>query len=270
MIKKWKSTGVLKRVGLLVTVIMAVVIATASVYVVVVLPLTQSPLSQEDLQYSVQKGIESGAEDELVEIARDWAEDNVDGEAGDEMVEFIVEMSTTRQPEMLGQFLKERLRSATTWTYGPIVNQSGDIYEVTATASTHVHEIVPSKTYVPEGMPTPGPFERVATMPFHLTIDLESRGISDWHTHADESAYRETAPVGVSMVSVEEAFGETAADCIHSALALKLSDSLASAVLTEPIEREPTAAIQLKEAINTAGLRDLCEEWIDGSSQEGG
>ena len=256
MIEKWQSTGILKRVGILMAVILAVTIAAASVYVVVVPSPTPVLLPEP-------KGVAE-------EIARAWAEDNIDGAAGDELVEFIVERSTTRQPEMLGEFLKERLRSATTWTYGPIVNQGGDRYEVTATASTDVHEIVPSKiSGVPEGMPTPGPFERVATMPFHLTIDLESRGVSDWHIHADESAYRETAPVGVSMASVEEAFGETAADCIHSALELGLSDSLESALLTEPLEREPIAAIQLTEAINIAGLRNLCEEWIGSSSQEG-
>ena len=270
MIKKWQSTGVSKRVGIPVAVILAVMVAAASVYVLVISPLVQSPQPQEDIQDSVQNRIENGAEDELVEIARAWAENNVGGAAGDEMVEFIVGMSTTRQPEMLRVFIKERLRPATTWTYVPIMNQGGNIYEVTATASTHVHEIVPSKTYVPEGMPPPGPFKTVATMPFHLTIDRESRCVSDWYIHADEAAYRETAPAGASMVSVEEAFGETAADCIHSALDLRLSDSLALALLTRPLLREQTAAIQLEEVINTAGLRDMCEGWIGGSSRLGG
>lgn len=249
-------------------VILAVVVAAASVYVVAVPSLTRSSQPQEDFQASVQNVTEIGTEDKLIEIASDWAEDNIDGAVGDELVKFIVEKSHTRQPEMLGEFLKKGLRPATTWTYGSIVSQDGDRYEVTARASTQVHEIVPSETRVPEGMPTPGPFERVATMPFHLTIDMESRSVSDWHTHADEFAYRETAPPGVTMVYVEDAFGEAAADCIYAALDLRLSDPLESALLTEPTEREMIAAIQLKEAINAAGpgLRDLCEEWIGGSS----
>ena len=262
MIKKWHSTGVSKRVGIPVAVILAVMVVAASVYVLVFPLLTQSPQPQEDLQDSVQNWIENESEGELVEIARAWAEHNVGGAAGDEIVEFIVGMSHTRQPEMLMRFIKERLRPATTWTYVPIINQGGDIYEVTVTASTHVHEIVPSKTFAPEGMPTPGPFETVATMPFHLTIDLESRGVSDWHIHSDEATYRETAPAGVTMVSMEDAFGEIASDCIHSVLDLRLSDSLESALLTEPGDREPIEAIQLKEATNAAGLGYLCKEWI--------
>ena len=78
---------------------------------------------------------------ELEEIARAWTEKNIGGMAGNEMVDFIVSESLTEQPGLLSEYLKERLEPATTWSYGPIVRVEKGRYEVTATASTRVHDM---------------------------------------------------------------------------------------------------------------------------------
>lgn len=259
-VEKWRTAQVSVNLSSLAVAMVLAVIGMSSL---ILLTRSPKPQLQEAIRAPVENGIEGAVEveDELVEIARRWAEDNIDGVAGDELVRFIVDVSNTRQPEELGRFVKERLSPVTTWTYGPIVGQGGDMYEVTVTASTLVHEIVPVRNLgIPEGVSAPEA-QRVVTMPFHLNVNLRSKSVSDWHTHGAEANYS----TNFSTVSIEEEFGEAVGECIHLVMASGLPDSLAIALFTEPREREWIEAEQLNEAIGVAGLTEECEEWVGAS-----
>ena len=262
-IEKWQTTRVSVSLNVLAT---AVVVAAALLAAALLFTRSHKPVSQEIAQDQLQDPTDRSVEDELLETARDWTDNSIDGAAGDELVRFIVERSNTGQPEELGSFVKEGLRLATTWTYGPTVQLRGDRYEVTATASTRVHEIVPiqyiflsqgaQESDAPDGLDDP---RKIVHMPFHLTINLGSKEVSDWHVHADEAIYDINVPLAMSL---EEAYGKTAADCIHAVLEVELPDSTEIALFREPNEREWIEARQLNEAIIKAGLGDVCKTWI--------
>ncbi len=258
-IEKWRTARVSVSLNVLAFAILVAVVAAMSALVL----FTRSPKPQvhEIVQGPIQNGVDSAVEDELVEVARYWTEDNIDGAVGDELVKFIVEMSNNGQPEEFGMFVKERLRSATTWSYGPIVDQ-GDRYEITAMASTRIHEIVPVR-YI--GLPEDAEvrngldgYQEVVTMPFHLTIDLGSKSVFDWHVHADEGTYNTNG----LQVSMEEVYGEAVAKCVRMVLVSGLQESLEIVLFTEPRERERIEASELNEAISEAGLSEVCEEWL--------
>ena len=90
---------------------------------------------------------------------------------------------------MLGRFVKDRLNLATTWSYGPTVNVNRDRYAVTATAETRLHDIVPTIVLSDaQEAPGTGVLERqrantskkqVFTMPFRLTVDMQSKSVPE-------------------------------------------------------------------------------------------
>ena len=130
---------------------------------------------------------------ELQDTARAWTEGNINDVAGDALVEFIASESGAEQPDLFREFLDDRrdiLELATTWSYCPVVSEG--IYQVTATASTNLHEVVPlgprpvtdaSGTEVPID---PNDFKRIATLPFLLTVDTDSKIVTDWSVLSEE------------------------------------------------------------------------------------
>ena len=52
---------------------------------------------------------------------------------------------------MLREYLTERVESATDWSYGQVETAGENVYELTATASTLLHEITPPPIFESEG-----------------------------------------------------------------------------------------------------------------------
>ena len=144
------------------------------------------------------------SESELEAIARAWAADGVNGAAGDEMVEFIVANTTVNSPELLRQYLKPRLDSGATWTYGPFASAGGDSYEAFATATLHTSDIMPATvSYQPKAsgesaFVDPGEFRNVFTLTFRLTVDAASESVTDWRAQDGQAIY---APDAVATIS---------------------------------------------------------------------
>ena len=163
------------------------------------------------------------------------------------------------QPEMFRVYVKERLDLGTNWTYGPTVNVSDDLYEVTATAIVHLGNIMPS-VYATDNneRASPGAFrpKRVFTMPFHLAVNMESSSVTDWRVHAEEFTYE------TNVVSVEDVFGPAMAECVNSALIAGVSGSITELLLKPSDELEDTEIGRLRNALSAPELIDVCEEWI--------
>ena len=205
---------------------------------------------------------------DLNEIVRTWAEYSIEHMAGDELVDFIVSKSFTEEPDLLSEYLKDGLKSATTWYYGPVVRVSDVRYELTATASTRVHDILPLTSIKDRsGAVVPleqDDFSRVATMPFHLTVDMDSKSVTDWYVQLEEGTYVTTMnPAKLANVeTVEEAFGSSSAECIETALGKDISQSDIDALLQPPGMRREIDAVRLSATLSALGLGALCKEWI--------
>ena len=221
---------------------------------------------------------------DVEEIARAWAADSVNGAAGDEIADFIVEESITAQPEMLRDFLKRRLESVTTWNYGQIVRTGENRYETTATATTRVHDAMePPLTITflgePEGADEPKDarvemvrsltasdftYARIAKMPFSLTVDLESDGVTEWRARradADQS-YRIESDKLPNLATVDDLYGDGIAKCVSAAAAEGLPDGVMETLFTPPRARAESDAARARDAVDSAGLGGVCEDWI--------
>ena len=205
---------------------------------------------------------------EVEEIARAWAKDGINGEVGDQMVDFIVSKSFTEEPDLLGEYLKEGLEAATIWSYGPIKEVDGGVYEVSAEASTNVHFIMPLQslndrwgTRVPLD---PEDFKRIATMPYHLRVEMDSKSVTYWHAHPEEGIY--TTIVNPDKMpngeTVEEAFGSEAAECIAVAMGKDLPPADVVTLLQPPGMRKEPDLTRLNATLSAMGLDTLCEEWV--------
>lgn len=221
---------------------------------------------------------------DVEEIARAWAADSVNGAAGDEIADFIVEESITAQPEMLRDFLKRRMESVTTWNYGQIVRTGENRYETTATATTRVHDAMePPFTITflgePEGADEPKDarvemvrsltasdftYARIAKMPFSLTVDLESDGVTEWRARradADQS-YRIESEKLPNLATVDDLYGDGIAKCVSAAAAEGLPSGVMETLFTPPRARAESDAARARDAVDSAGLGGVCENWI--------
>ena len=143
------------------------------------------------------------SESELDAIVRAWAEDNMDGAAGDEPVEFVVANTTVNSTGSLRLFLKARMDSGATWSYGPFAGAGGGSYEASATVALRLNDIMP--TLFPDEMeaagksaPTsqvdPGDFRNVFTLTFLLTVDPASKSATEWRVRDGEAVYVHIPP----------------------------------------------------------------------------
>lgn len=233
---------------------------------------------------SAASGSDILTEFDVEEIARAWAADSVNGAAGDEIADFIVEESITAQPEMLRDFLKRRMESVTTWNYGQIVRTGENRYETTATATTRVHDAMePPLTITflgePEGADEPEDarvemvrslkasdftYARIAKMPFSLTVDLESDGVTEWRARradADQS-YRIESEKMPNLATVDDLYGDGIAKCVSAARAEGLPDGVMETLFTPPRARAESDAARARDAVGAAGLGGVCEDWI--------
>lgn len=243
------------RLGVLIVAVLAVAVAVASVYVVIVPPSPKSDPTPTPVPTPTPGEVAEG-------IARAWAEDNIRGVAGDELVEFrLTKESNTARYEDLRRYLKERIHRATTWSYGPTLDL-GSRYGVTATASVQVHEIRPSRFITSEGV-VEG--EEIIVMPFHLSVDLASESVTDWHVHTDEATYDTNRPESMESlidVAIDDVLRPEAMPCFLATMAAEVTEpDVVAALLKNPEERDPIEAIRLSDAISAAGLGDVCEEW---------
>ena len=283
MIQKWRSARVSVRLGILTVAIMFIITAVAAYFL-----FAGSDWLEDITRAQTEKNPASVADvptptplSEPEKIAQVWAENEIHGVAGDELVKFIVSESNTRQPDMLGRFVKDRLNLATTWSYGPVVNVGGDRYEVTAIAETRLHDIVPTVVLSgTEGNSGAGGADRrranigkkqIFTMPFHLTVDIRSMSVSEWRAQADQATHKSfedsNAPMP-TVITIEEMFGAATAQCIHSALGEEVMESVLEILYIPPDARDDTETTRLKDAISEAGLTDVCREWMGKSPEK--
>ena len=223
---------------------------------------------------------------DVEEIARAWAANGVNGAAGGEIADFIVEESITAQPEMLRDFLKRRLESVTTWNYGQIVRTGESRYEMTATATTRVHnaiamEVSPTIKFIGEPESANEPKDarvemarsltasdfthtRIAKMPFSLTVDLESDSVTDWRARRDEAdlSYRIESEKLPNLATVDDLYGDGIAKCVSAAVAEGLPDNVMQTLFTPPRARAESDAARARDAVDSAGLGGVCENWI--------
>lgn len=203
---------------------------------------------------------------EIEEIARAWTANNTNGAAGDEIVNLIVQKSNTKQPDMLREYLRERVESATDWSYGPVAKASENVYELTATASTRVHDTMPPPTISFVGVinaPTPDPadFTRIATAPFRLTVDADAMSVTDWRLRADGAGVVSSFG-SASIAMFEDVYEESAANCINAAMMEDPTEQDARTLFLPPDAREEADAARLRAFVHSAGLGEICEDWI--------
>ena len=213
-------------------------------------------------------------ESEIEKTARAWAANNINGAAGDEIVNLIMREFNTEQPDMLREYLKERVASATDWSYGPTETASENVYELTATASTLLHEMTPPPIFESAGgvkIPTPDPadFRSVATAPFRLTVDADTMSVTDWRLRADGAGVvtsfgsQENAAIAYEgPETVRRLYDEKTADCINAAMAENLTEQDATTLFIPPSLRKEADAARLRAVVNSAGLGEVCADWI--------
>ena len=194
------------------------------------------------------------------DVARSWAENNLDSAASDEIVKFIVSISNARQPELFSEYLGDRLHHSTSWSYSPALKLSSNRYEVVATASTNLHDIAPT-VILDDRVPVS--VTQVITMPFHLAVDMESKSVVDWSARTDEafsySAHGDSPP---NAITLEEMYGEAPARCIRSVLEKGVSQSVAEILYMPPTVRNESETTRLHSALSAVELDAECQEWV--------
>jgi len=211
---------------------------------------------------------------EIEKTARAWAANNINGAAGDEIVNLIMRETNTEQPDILREYLTERVESATDWSYGPIATAGENMYELTATASTLLHEMMPPPTFESPGgvkIPTPDPadFRSVATAPFRLTVDADTMSVTDWRLRADGAGVvtsfgsQENVEIAYEgPATIRRLYDEKTADCINAVMAENLTEQDAITLFVPPNHRKEADAARLRAVVNSAGLGEVCADWI--------
>ena len=210
----------------------------------------------------------------IEKTARAWAANNISGAAGDEIVNLIMREFNTEQPDMLREYLTERVESATDWNYGPIETAGENVYELTATASTLLHEMMPPPIFGSAGgveFPTPDPadFRSVATAPFRLTVDADTMTVTDWRLRADGAGVvtsfgsQENVEIAYEgPATIRRLYDEKTADCINAVMAENLTEQDATTLFVPPNHRKEADAARLRAVVNSAGLGEVCADWI--------
>ena len=211
---------------------------------------------------------------EVEKTARAWAANNINGVAGDEIVNLIMRETNTEQPDMLREYLTERVESFTNWSYGPIATAGENVYELTATASTLLHEMTPPPIFESAGgvkIPTPDPadFRSVATAPFRLTVDADTMSVTDWRLRADGAgvstsfvSQKNEAIAYEGPATIRRLYDEKTADCINAVMAENPTEQDATTLFIPPNQRKEADAARLRAVVNSAGLGEVCADWI--------
>ena len=144
------------------------------------------------------------SESEIEAITRAWAEDNMDGAAGDELVEFIVANTTVNSQSLLREYLKIHAGSGATWSYGPFESAERGSYEASATVALRLSDIMPTVVSdeiraMGEDMETlpvdePGDLRNAFTLTFLLTVDPASKSVTEWRVDEGEAVYVHIPP----------------------------------------------------------------------------
>ena len=140
------------------------------------------------------------SESEIEAIARAWTDDNMDGAARDELVEFIVANTTVNSQIMLRMYLRRHVASGATWTYGPFESAGNGSYDAYATVDLRLSDITPPPVVSDEikamgdqlaaTLPVePGDYRNVFALTFLLTVDPASKSVTDWRVHDGEAVY---------------------------------------------------------------------------------
>ena len=157
---------------------------------------------------------------------------------------------------------------------GPIETASENVYELTATASTLLHEITPPPIFESAGgveFPTPDPadFRSVATAPFRLTVDADTMSVTDWRLRADGAGVvtsfgseKSAAIAYEGPETVRRLYDERTADCINAVMAENLTEQDETTLFTPPRLRKEADAARLRAVVNSAGLGEVCADWI--------
>jgi len=124
------------------------------------------------------------------EVASEWAEGNA-SVVSNTMSDFVLPKIGDMGEAILGQYVRSHVADALTWSYDtrPVPTMA-NLYDVTATASIRLEEVT---------VPIVGEHPEIgyvaATMPHHLTVDLESMTVIEWHVHSDEATFDTSLPL---------------------------------------------------------------------------
>ena len=138
------------------------------------------------------------SESEIEAIARAWTADNMDGAAGDELVEFIVANTTVNSQSLLREYLKIHAGSGATWSYGPFESVDRGSYEASATVALRLSDIMPTVVHdegeaararLSASTVEPGDFRNAFTLTFLLTVDPASKSVTEWRVHDGKAVY---------------------------------------------------------------------------------
>ena len=135
------------------------------------------------------------SESELDAIARDWAADNMDGAARDELVEFMVANTSVNSKILFREYLNVYVDSdATTWSYGPFESAGRGSYEAYATVALRLSDIMPPPVVLDDTAPVApgdytGDFRNAFRLTFLLTVDTDSKSVTEWRVGDGKAVY---------------------------------------------------------------------------------
>ena len=144
------------------------------------------------------------------------------------------------------------------WTYSQPKPAGGDYYEVTATASVRLEIPVVGMIH------SDGVVDRYAieaALPFHLTVDMGARTVSDWRVRLDEGEFDSNLPTTTSEeVPVRD---DAARDCVSAALDAGLQDYAMRTLMKPPSERDRAETLRMNAALMSKGVMDVCEPHLE-------
>ncbi len=198
------------------------------------------------------------------DVASEWAEGNADV-VSDAVAEFVIPRIGGMGEAILGQYVRSNVADALTWSYDARpLSTSADLYDVTATASIRLEDVV-----VPIVGEDPEIGYIAAAMPHRLTVDLGSMTVIEAHVHPDKATFDTSLPplIGSTDELVRALNLEgLQAECVASAGDAEVP-AYAMNILLKPTQLyERAESIQLGAALRAYGIMDACEPYLDSSS----
>ena len=183
------------------------------------------------------------------DVAQVWASENR-GVAEDSLNALI-------QSRSGGLGLRVGEGDALNWSYSPPKPAGGDRYEMSAGASVRLD--IPIMDTL-DSARVVGLYAVEAALPFHLTVDMGTRTVTDWRVHLSEGEFAGDAP---STLGGGGGFEGDARDCIRAASDAGLPDYAMRTLVKPPSERERAETIQMNAALMSKGVMDVCQPYLE-------
>lgn len=142
------------------------------------------------------------------------------------------------------------------WSYSPPKPAGGDRYELSAGASVRLD--IPIMDTL-DSARVVGLYAVEAALPFHLTVDMGTRTVTDWRVHLSEGEFAGGMPPAPDGGGFE---GE-ARDCMRAASDAGLPDYAMRTLVKPPSERDRAETIQMNAALMSKGVMDVCQPYLE-------